>query len=85
MISYFPDNTNTSIGFIATYNCNQGYELVSDSGSEIRTCLDAGDGRGGVFIGQAPTCEGKQGNACAVHFFMQLYSPTAHSKIYSLQ
>ncbi len=42
------------VGTVATYSCNQGYEL---EGSEMRTCEDAGDGRGKRFSGQAPICE----------------------------
>ena len=65
IISYFPDNTpDYNIGTVAFYSCNQGYELRG--GNVIRTCADA-DGRGGAFIEQAPTCERKQLNACAVN------------------
>ncbi len=74
IISYSPDNTSDyNIGTVATYSCNQGYELVINPGSEMRTCEDAGDGSGGVFSGQAPTCERKQGCACAVNFVMPGY------------
>ncbi len=62
MISYSPDNTSDyNIGTVASYSCNPGYELRG--GNVIRTCVDAGDDRGGVFSGQAPTCKRKQGNA----------------------
>ncbi len=44
------------VGNVVTYSCNQGYELA---GSEMRICADAGDGSGGRFNGQAPTCERK--------------------------
>ncbi|XP_064389993.1 uncharacterized protein LOC135337904 [Halichondria panicea] len=56
MISYSPDNTSDyNIGTVASYSCNPGYELRG--GNVIRTCVDAGDDRGGVFSGQAPTCK----------------------------
>ncbi|XP_064387505.1 uncharacterized protein LOC135335846 isoform X3 [Halichondria panicea] len=45
------------VGTVATYSCNPGYELVINPGSEMRSCEDAGDGSGGRFSGQAPTCE----------------------------
>ncbi len=74
MISYSPDNTSDySVGTLATYSCNPGYVLVINPGSEMRNCVDAGDGSGGIFIRQAPTCERKQGNACTVHLFMPGY------------
>ncbi len=63
MISYSPDNTpDYNIGTVASYSCNQGYELVRNlsSRSVVRTCLDAGDGSGGTFTGQDPTCKRKQ-------------------------
>ncbi len=45
--------TSYSIGTVATYSCNQGFELRL--GDETRTCVDLGSG--GIFIGVAPTCE----------------------------
>ncbi len=62
MISYSGlDNTSYyTIGTMATYNCNQGYELVRNPhGFLIRTCLDLGDGSAALFTGQAPTCKRK--------------------------
>ena len=40
----------TSLGQVATYNCNTGYNLVGDS---TRTCQAEGN-----WSGSAPTCEG---------------------------
>ena len=48
-----------SVGTVAAYICNSGYEL---SGDEMRTCVDNGDGSGGSFRGMAPTCQCK----CAI-------------------
>ena len=45
------------LGTVATYSCNDGYGLV---GGDIRTCVDGGDGNGGVFDGEAPICERKE-------------------------
>ncbi len=61
-ISYSPYGFNReyTVGTVATYSCNQGYELVRNLGSMIRTCRDVGDGSGGRFDGQVPTCERKQ-------------------------
>ena len=47
-----------SVGTVATYTCNSGYEL-STTGDEMRTCMDNGDGSGGSFGGSAPTCQCK--------------------------
>ncbi len=47
------------VGTVATYSCDPGYELAINPGSEMRSCEDAGDGSGGRFSGQAPTCERK--------------------------
>ena len=47
------------VGTVATYSCDPGYELSINPGSEMRSCEDAGDGSGGRFSGQAPTCERK--------------------------
>ena len=43
--------TGTGVGDIATYTCNDGFEL---SGSDTRTCESDGE-----WSGSAPTCEGK--------------------------
>ena len=59
MISYSTDMTAPySVGTVATYTCNSGYEL-STTGDEMRTCMDNGDGSGGTFGGTAPTCKRK--------------------------
>ncbi len=65
MISYFglPIGRNRdeyAIGTVATYRCNQGYELVTHLGSRMSTCRDVGDGSSARFDGQAPTCERKK-------------------------
>ncbi len=57
VIVYNADMTSAhEVGTVATYSCNQGYEL---KGSEMRTCEDTGDGSGATFSGQTPTCERK--------------------------
>ena len=57
MISYSTDMTAPySVGTVATYTCNSGYEL-STTGDEMRTCMDNGDGSGSSFGGSAPTCQ----------------------------
>ena len=59
MISYSTDMTAPySVGTVATYSCNSGYEL-STTGDEMRTCMDNGDGSGSSFGGSAPTCQRK--------------------------
>ncbi len=60
------------VGTVATYSCNQGYELA---GSEMRTCEDTGDGSGSRFNGQAPTCERKQRSAYTVHWHIHSFIP----------
>ncbi|XP_064387502.1 uncharacterized protein LOC135335845 isoform X3 [Halichondria panicea] len=40
---------------LASYRCNPGFVLRG--GNVVRTCVDAGDGSGGRFDGEAPTCE----------------------------
>ena len=47
------------LGTVATYSCNEGYQLILGPGSDTRTCVDGGDGNGGVFDGEAPFCERK--------------------------
>ena len=45
-----------AVGTEATYNCRFPYILVINPGYPVRTCEDAGDGSGGIFSGQTPTC-----------------------------
>ena len=61
MISYAIDNVGPEydIGTVATYSCDPGFQLNTESEDEMRTCTDGGDGVGGVFIGVAPTCDRK--------------------------
>ncbi len=60
VIVYNADTTAPyETGTMATYSCNQGYELLINLGSEMRTCEDVGDGSGGRFSGEAPSCERK--------------------------
>ena len=47
------------LGTVATYSCNDGYQLITGPGGDIRICVDGGDGNGGVFDGEAPICERK--------------------------
>ena len=56
MIVYAPDSTGPEYdqGTVATYICDEGFELVGD---ETRTCEDVGAGVIGEFSGAAPTCE----------------------------
>ena len=42
---------------LASYRCDPGYVLTG--GNVVRTCVDAGDGSGGRFDGETPTCERK--------------------------
>ncbi len=59
VISYSPDVTpDYSLSTVATYSCNLDFVLTG--GNETRTCVDVGDGSGGRFDGQEPTCERKQ-------------------------
>ena len=44
-----------SVMTVATYVCDEGYELTG--GTSMRTCTDNGDGTGAMFNGMAPTCE----------------------------
>ena len=61
MISYFPDRTaNYSAGTVATYRCDDGFELVPGVGNSMRTCLPleqmpADDPRS-EFDGEEPRC-----------------------------
>ena len=61
MISYAIDNVGPEydIGTVATYICDPGFQLNTESGDEMRTCTDGGVGVGGVFSGNAPTCDRK--------------------------
>ena len=47
------------VGTVATYSCNEGYQLITETGDEMRFCVDGGDGNGGVFDGAEPRCERK--------------------------
>ena len=51
--------TGQSIGSIATYTCDSGYELIGD---DTRTCED------GVWTGQEPTCIG------IIHIHIDIYN-----------
>ena len=57
-ISYSVDNVGPEydLGTVATYSCNPYFKLNNYTGNETRTCVDGGDGVGGVFSGVAPTC-----------------------------
>ena len=61
MISYAVDNVGPEydLSTVATYSCDPGFQLNTDSGDEMRTCTDGGVGVGGVFNGVAPTCDSK--------------------------
>ncbi len=59
-IEYSPDTTAPyDVSTVATYICDEGYELTLNPGSQMRTCVDSGDGSGAGFDGSAPTCERK--------------------------
>ncbi len=65
MISYAPDMTaNYSAGTVATYKCDDGFELVPGVGNSMRTCLpveqmlDAASSRS-EFDGVEPICKRK--------------------------
>ncbi len=59
-IEYSPDTTAPyDVSTVATYLCDEGYELTLNPGSQMRTCVDNGDGSGASFDGTAPTCERK--------------------------
>ncbi len=59
VISYNADMTAPyNVGTVATYSCNAGFVLRG--GNMVRTCVEAGDGSGGIFNGEAPTCIRKQ-------------------------
>ena len=61
IILYQPDmSAQFDLGTVATYSCNEGYQLITNPGDEIRTCVDGGDGNGGVFNGAKPICECKE-------------------------
>ena len=47
--------TPITAGVVATYTCDRGYDL--GGGNVIRTCMDSGDGGGGVFGGVDPVCQ----------------------------
>ena len=54
MISYADDTVAPySLGTVATYSCNVGYELVGDV---TRTC-EEGPGSSGGFGGEQPSCQ----------------------------
>ena len=61
MISYAIDNVGPEydLSTVATYSCDPGFQLNTESGDEMRTCTDGGVGVGGVFSGNAPTCDRK--------------------------
>ena len=60
MISYAPDTiADFDLGTVATYSCNKSYRLIADSEGDIRTCVDGGEGNGGVFDGTESFCECK--------------------------
>ena len=65
-IEYAPDSTGPeyNLNTVATYICDGGFELNTETGDETRTCIDGGDGNGGVFDGQKPSC---QRESCSRH------------------
>ena len=61
------------VGTVATYSCNEGYQLITNPGDEMRMCVDGGDGNGGEFDGAQPSCERKQ---CLLTFMNQIHNIT---------
>ena len=60
MISYEPDvpgSADFDLGTMSVYTCNEGYQLITHTGSAKRTCVDGGGGIGGMFNGTKPHCE----------------------------
>ena len=54
VITYSPDtDAPFSVGTVATYTCNDGYELIN--GSMTRTCINT-TSDGGEFDGMEPRC-----------------------------
>ena len=56
MIEYAPDSLGPEydLNTVAIYICNEGFELSTDEGNKTRTCVEE---NGGVFDGQAPSCQ----------------------------
>ena len=53
VISYSPDSDAPfGLGTLATYTCNDGYELVRNM---MRTCVNTSNG--GIFDGLEPSCQ----------------------------
>ena len=61
VISYSIDNVGPDydLGTVATYSCDPHFQLNTNPGDTTRTCINGGDGVGGIFSGVAPTCKGE--------------------------
>ena len=57
MISYSSDGMfggpDHPLGTVATYTCNEGFDLVGD---DVRVCEAVGNGVMGMFSGSSPIC-----------------------------
>ena len=61
VISYSIDNVGPDydLGTVATYSCDPHFQINTNLGNEKRTCVDSGADTGGIFSGDAPTCDRK--------------------------